>query len=157
MPTPRASRTCEFGDIMDEMIRDRIALGTKDQSVRGCLLKESTLTLNGAVEMYRTSERTSCAVSWRSYKDTVKMIITHLCLVNYAARRNKKHTPKQNDTKATIASKEDRCKMQILWWKHVRSRNTCKCPAYGKSCSICNKIKHFFSSVYQSSSKNVRQ
>ena len=34
------AKTCEFGDIMDEMIRDRIVLGTKDQSVRGRLLKE---------------------------------------------------------------------------------------------------------------------
>ena len=47
------AKTCDiyiFGDIMDEMIRDRIVLGTKDQSVRGRLLRESKLTLNAAVE-----------------------------------------------------------------------------------------------------------
>ena len=54
-PLRELAKTCEFGDIMDEMIRDRIVLGTKDQSVRGCLLRESTFTLNGAVEMCRTS------------------------------------------------------------------------------------------------------
>ena len=34
------AKTREFGDTMDEMIRDRIVLGTKDQSVRGRLLRE---------------------------------------------------------------------------------------------------------------------
>ena len=54
-PLRELAKTCEFGDIMDEMIRDRIVLGTKDQSVRGCLLRESTFTLNGAIEVCRTS------------------------------------------------------------------------------------------------------
>ena len=35
------AKTCEFGDIMDGMIHDRIVLGTKDQSFRGRLLRES--------------------------------------------------------------------------------------------------------------------
>ena len=47
------TKTCQFGDIMDEMIRDRIVIVTKYQSVRGRLLRESKLTLNGAVEMCR--------------------------------------------------------------------------------------------------------
>lgn len=53
------AKTCEFGDIADQMIRDRIVLGTNDQSVRGRLLRESKLTLNSAVDMCRTSERTA--------------------------------------------------------------------------------------------------
>ena len=28
------AKTCEFGDIMDEMIRDRIVLGTKDHELK---------------------------------------------------------------------------------------------------------------------------
>jgi hypothetical protein len=53
------AKSCEFGAFVDQMIRDRIVLGTKDQGVRGRLLRESKLTLDSAIEMCRTSERTS--------------------------------------------------------------------------------------------------
>ena len=38
-----------------EMIRDRLVLGTKDNSVRACMLMESSLNLTNAIDMIRTS------------------------------------------------------------------------------------------------------
>lgn len=49
----------EFCDIADQMIRERIVLGTNDQTVCGRLLRESKLTLNSAIDMCRTSEKTA--------------------------------------------------------------------------------------------------
>ena len=90
-PLRELAKTCEFGDIMDEMIRDRIVLGTTDQSVRGRLLRESKLTLNGAVEMCRTSERTFCQL--KKLQEHSETDNTANAQVNYAARGSKKHTP----------------------------------------------------------------
>ena len=56
------SRSCKYNDMADpveEMIRDRLVLGTKDNSVRARMLRESNLNLTNAIDMCRTSERTS--------------------------------------------------------------------------------------------------
>ena len=81
---------------------------------------------------------------------------TDMAQVNYAARGSKKHTPEANSRKKTSSKHPNKTDVECKYCggKHARSRN--KCPAYGKSCSICNKRNHF-SSVCQSYSKNVRQ
>lgn len=43
----------------DDMIRDRLVLGTKDSAARGRMLREADLTLDKAINMCVTSERTS--------------------------------------------------------------------------------------------------
>ena len=49
------SETCEFGDLKDNLIRDRIVLGTKYHSVRGRLLTEE-LTLEKSISICRSYE-----------------------------------------------------------------------------------------------------
>ncbi|KAK3091628.1 hypothetical protein FSP39_021345 [Pinctada imbricata] len=53
------SKSCQFGAIVDEMLRDKIVIGTKDSAVRARMLREPELTLDKAVNMCRTSERTT--------------------------------------------------------------------------------------------------
>ena len=48
--------TCNFGTLTEEMIRDRIVLGTNNAGLQGRLLRESKLTLKSAVDMCRSSE-----------------------------------------------------------------------------------------------------
>ena len=107
--------------------------------------------------MCRTSEKTSCQPKkLQGHSETDNTAMTQ---VNYAARGSKKHTPEAKQQKKTSSkppkhpNKTD-VKCKYCGGKHARSRN--KCPAYGQICSICNKRNHF-SSVCQSSSKNVCQ
>ena len=83
-------------------------------------------------------------------------LITQLWLKSAMQLEEVRNThPKQNSRKRPPKhpNKTD-VKCKYCGGKHVRSRN--KCPGYGQSCSICN-MKNHFSSVCQSSSKNVRQ
>ena len=48
-----------MADPVEEMTRDRLVLGTKDNFVRARMLRESNLNLTNAIDMCRTSERTS--------------------------------------------------------------------------------------------------
>ena len=41
------------------MIRDRIVIGTKDTHARGRMLRDNKLTLENAIDVCRTSERTT--------------------------------------------------------------------------------------------------
>ena len=48
--------TCEFGTLTDELIRDRLVLGLREESTKLRLLKEETLSLDKAINMCRSSE-----------------------------------------------------------------------------------------------------
>ena len=55
----KLASTCEFGLLTDAMIRDRLVIGINDKRTKGRMRREDALSLNKAVEMYRSSEITS--------------------------------------------------------------------------------------------------
>ena len=50
--------SCEYRDLKDELIRDRLVLGIASESTRRRLLRERDLTLPTAVEICRLAELT---------------------------------------------------------------------------------------------------
>ena len=52
------SATCDFRDLTDSLIRDRLVLGIIDVQVKDRLLRTKDLTLNKALEVCRAAERT---------------------------------------------------------------------------------------------------
>ena len=54
-----AVATCGYGQLQDEMVRDRIVIGIKSNTIRAKLLGDSELTLEKAITTCRTSEITS--------------------------------------------------------------------------------------------------
>ncbi|KAJ8358132.1 hypothetical protein AAFF_G00031380 [Aldrovandia affinis] len=56
--------TCDYGQLKDEMIRDKIVLGVANESIRRRLLREKGLTLITAIEMCRAAEQTD--IEWRA-------------------------------------------------------------------------------------------
>ena len=53
------AETCDFGALKDQLIRDRIVCGVRDNAVRRKLLQESKLTLEKCVDICRAAEATS--------------------------------------------------------------------------------------------------
>ncbi len=45
------AKNCEFGALSDELIRDRIVVGIRDDAVRSRLLRETELDLQKAVDI----------------------------------------------------------------------------------------------------------
>ena len=53
------AKTCNFGNLEDNLIRDRIVMGIKDNSTRKKLLQVSKLTLQQSIDICRSCEKTS--------------------------------------------------------------------------------------------------
>ena len=53
------AETCDFRALKDQLIRDRIVCGVRDNAVRRKLLQESKLTLKKCVDICRDAEATS--------------------------------------------------------------------------------------------------
>ncbi len=49
------SKTCDFGDLRDSLVRDRIVCGIPDNGLRERLLHEPALTLEKAVNMCKAA------------------------------------------------------------------------------------------------------
>ncbi|XP_040067033.1 uncharacterized protein LOC120840511 [Ixodes scapularis] len=54
----RLAATCEFGQFLDEALRDRFVAGLKDQAAQAELLKKKTLTFSAACDIARSIELT---------------------------------------------------------------------------------------------------
>ena len=52
------SNICEFGDLKESLIRDRVVFGIQDNSVEERLLRDPDLTLQTAIEKVRSAELT---------------------------------------------------------------------------------------------------
>ena len=50
------AKTCEFGDLQDSLIRDRIVCGIDDNNTRERLLRNNALTLEKAIDAVRAAE-----------------------------------------------------------------------------------------------------
>ena len=52
----KMAASCEYGELMDEFIRDRLVIGLKNQGDKVRLLREKKLDLQKAVQMGTSSE-----------------------------------------------------------------------------------------------------
>ncbi|KAK3098027.1 hypothetical protein FSP39_015459 [Pinctada imbricata] len=129
------------------MLRDKIVIGTKDSAVRACMLREPELTLDKAINMCRTSERTTSQLQkLQSGHQTTTLPENQ---VNYAHWKQKKKPtpyPKQKykkdkqDKGSTPQNSTHVTKCKYCGGFHAKSRK--KCPAYGQTCKKCNKPNH---------------
>ena len=53
------AKTCEFGELADSLIRDRIVEGVNDDGLRSRLLSKNDLSLQKALDICRVGEATS--------------------------------------------------------------------------------------------------
>lgn len=56
------SQTCDYGDLQDQLIRDRIVCGIRENSIRKKLLQEADLTLKRCIDICRAAESTTAQV-----------------------------------------------------------------------------------------------
>ena len=124
------AKTCNYGSLLDSLIRDRIVVGIKDNDTRKRLLQEAKLTLNKCIDICRSSEATAAQLQAMGNQEDLKLVAESKQKAKFAA--DGKVPPKGG--KALISCK-------FCGKKHVRSRE--ECPAWGKSCSKCGEKNHF--------------
>ena len=115
--------TCQFGTFEDEMLRDRIVTGLRDHGHRERVLRETTLTLQKAIDICRTNEMAANQRLKMKQTDTVHLLHGNETRAHHA-------DPRKNPRKIK------NCKYC------VDSHAAGKCPAFGKTCTKCNKKNH---------------
>ena len=123
----RLSLTCEFGDLKDSLIRDRIVGGVLSDELRGELLKKPDLTLQSAHDYCRTFE----AAEQQKFKFHVP-----------TSAGTERSSGIQFVRKSNGQGKATARWCKFCGYKHPFTQPN-KCPAFGKKCMKCRKEGHF--------------
>uniref|UniRef100_A0A8B9JE72 ribonuclease H n=1 Tax=Astyanax mexicanus TaxID=7994 RepID=A0A8B9JE72_ASTMX len=118
--------TCEYGELKDDLIRDKIVLGIADENTRRRLLRERQLTLNSAIDTCRMAELTN-----QRLKSMIQDAPPLDC-VN-AMRQQSTKQPSPTDTVPI--------QCRYCGSNHRAGRE--HCPAFGKQCKACGTSNHF--------------
>ncbi|XP_069128453.1 uncharacterized protein [Argopecten irradians] len=122
------SKSCNFGELTDSLVRDKIVCGINDPQLCERLLRISDLTLGKAKELCRTSELTKRSVN--TLDNAGAAVTEHKIKV--------KPKPKFTGTNNTSQGKLP-CK--FCGYEHEHKRE--KCPAFTETCRKRNEENHF--------------
>lgn len=124
------AKSCEFGQLHDSLIRDRIVCGIASDSVRRRLLRETELTLEKTLDICRAAE-----TSDNQMKTFVESKVTDSKIDAVQRKGGKKQRHGAYTDKETKQVKNCR--------KCGKSHAARKCPAFGQTCHECGKSNHY--------------
>lgn len=139
------SKDCDFGDLVEGLITDRIVCGIANSHLKERLLREPDLKLSRALEICRAAEISSQQM--RVLESGVKGESSVSLLKKRTSQRPQKQTFCQNSKQMSgnVSSSPGKPK--------YKPKNPCshcgsfhefkKCPAFGKTCFSCKKPNHF--------------
>ncbi|XP_061195310.1 uncharacterized protein K02A2.6-like [Saccostrea echinata] len=126
------AKTCKFGDMEDEMIRDRIVIGVRDNHTRKKLLQEKKLDLQRCIDICRSNEKSESQL--KSIAD-----VHHVKVKQKVKQDNHGKNEKRRDNRTQTIPTVQSCR--YCGRTHPRSRE--KCPAFGQTCNLCGEQNHF--------------
>ena len=110
------AKTCNYGTLLDSLIRDRIVVGIRDNGTRKRLLQEVKLTLNKCIDICRSSEATAAQLQAKGNQEDLKFVADD----KQKSKSPEDRKPQEKAGKAVISCK-------FCGKKHVRIRE--ECPA----------------------------
>ena len=146
------ANSCAYGDLKDELIRDRIVVGVQHDNVRKILLRKNDLTLAKAIHI--------CQIHETSEQDAMVMQKSADVHVIHAQRGRGRGRGRERS--AISSPSPVSYKYKPSHTGNLQQSKTCRncgkqhgtardaCPAFRKQCDSCNKWNHF-ASVCQSS------
>ena len=115
------AKNCAHDEITpDEILRDRLVLGVRDDKVRERLLRVNDLTLSKAIDICKAAEQTN---------QQLKMITSGTEETVGAVKTENKNGQELNSRK--------RPECRYCGYHHAN------CPAYGQTCRKCGQKNHF--------------
>lgn len=179
MDLRRLARTCNFGQAENEMIRDRIVIGTANKRLQTKLLDTPQLTYESAIQKARAIEATEEQTTNLNDAKNVD-VVTRGMQSNNNNTRKKNHvdgkksndkkwgnkgTANNNNNNTNIINSNNKRNNTSNSNFNSNSNNKCKycnfvhkpkeCPAYNRTCNYCSRKNHFMS-VCQFRDKSVK-
>lgn len=124
-------KNCNFKDMEDRMLRDRIVMGIRDRKLQQKLLENKDLTLELAVNKCRVTE-----LSKEHAQVIQKQEPVTVDLVSSRAKHEAKYfnNSKKNMNYSRKFYKCLKCSLE---------HGPAECPAFGQTCYKCKKLNHF--------------
>ena len=127
----RLARSCDYGDVEESIIRDRIVVGIREDATRRKLLQTRKLDLKSAIDICRASELASKQLRAMTAPDevnTLRKTIQRPSSISKDKQRN-------SGRREANASGGRRCK----YCDKVHEPSKEACVAYGATCRKCLK------------------
>ncbi|KAK3741617.1 hypothetical protein QZH41_019256 [Actinostola sp. cb2023] len=125
----KLAKSCEFSELTDSLIRDRIVCGILDGKVGEKLLSEEDVTLTKAINLCRSAEMSK--VQSQSLGPVEQPLHAIQSQRNYSKQPNQRQPSNQPSNKPCY-----RC---------GKIHEFRKCPAFGQTCRKCHRENHFAS------------
>lgn len=136
----KLAENCNFGDQKEKILRDKIVIGVREQRIQQKLLEIKDLTLEKAIDICRSAELS------REFVKTLNNPEVHAVQTGRAAQQSNKAKYFSNHKK-TMSQNVNMEGRYNRWFYNCKKCNTehgpKQCPAYGKTCSSCNRLNHF--------------
>ena len=137
------AQSCDFKDLKEELIRDRIVIGLYDGVLRARLLRETDLTLTKTISMCRTHEAS------QEHLKSLEAASSSSAATDPAAKQDVSVVKKRSNYRQKSSQQCDSCGYAI----HTRS----ECPAEKKECHICRMKGHFARKCPDKVKKSIRE
>ena len=101
----KLAKSCKFGEIEEELIRDRIVVGIYDNHTRKVLLQHRKLTLKNAIDICRSAEATQAqllAMSGDSTNTDAKISKVHVKSKSKSHKTGKSRDDKNNKARKCL-------------------------------------------------------
>ena len=134
----RLARTCDYGDLVESIITDRIVLGIQSDVTRRKLLQIRKLSLNAAIDVCKSSE-----IAHRQLQAISAPTEVHA--LHFAPKRSAQRQKSEQRTAKgrTVASRDGSVGRHCKYCKRQHEMRKEACPAYGQTCRKCGKQNHF--------------
>ena len=144
--------TCEFGELKDSLILDRVIIGIKDKGMKQRLLRTDNLTLDTALTQIRAATAAASQIEQIANAQPQPAPVNALRQShnNRSSQRNRNRTPRTRKfSKATAAASQTKRTDMSRKKKDCRNcggpypHENDHCPAQGKQCNYCKKLNHY--------------
>ncbi|XP_072040571.1 uncharacterized protein [Amphiura filiformis] len=139
---------CDYGDLEESLIRDRVVLGLRTVKLRERLLKKSDLTLQTAIEeinVYEATRKQMKKIEENSADKSIhamkKFDTRRKSQTQYASTRRK---PQSYDARRKFKSQFQKTEEGCTRCGRPQHKEGNKCPAMGKRCNKCGGMNHFY-------------
>lgn len=152
----KLSLNCEFGDLQEDLIRDRIVCGTTSSTLKQRMLRDNDLTLQKAIALAQAEEQTKNQLkAMESKGDSSKVDV-----LRTNKQKQRQDQKQKSPGKTQRSSGTGNTQMINNCQRCGKSHKVRECPAYQKKCIKCGRMNHFAKlcrNQYQYQSKNYNR